>query len=83
VAKIHPIPTFQTAMHLFAYPHYTSDATQFIESLKQHKPELEAQQRQGRALLWDQQIDRQLSAEAHAARVKQKPYVYQTEPSLR
>ena len=70
-------------MNLFARPHYASDATQFIESLKQQKPELEAEQRQGRALLWDNQIDRQLSAEAQAAHVKQKPYVYQTEPSLR
>jgi hypothetical protein len=70
-------------MNLFARPHYASDATQFIESLKHQKPELEAEQRQGRALLWDKQIDRQLSAEAQAARVKQKPYVYQTEPSLR
>lgn len=70
-------------MSLFARPHYASDATQFIESLKQQRPELEAEQRQGRALLWDKQIDRQLSAEARAAQVKQKPYVYQTEPSLR
>ena len=35
-------------MNIFARPHYASDATQFIDSLKQ-----------------------------------QKPYVYQTEPSLR
>lgn len=70
-------------MNLFARPHYASDATQFIDSLKQQKPELEAEQRQGRALLWDKQIDRQLSSEAQAARVKQKPYVYQTDPSLR
>jgi hypothetical protein len=70
-------------MNLFARPHYASDATQFIASLKQQNPELEAQQRQGRALLWDRPIDRQFTAEAQAARVKQKPYVYQTEPSLR
>jgi hypothetical protein len=70
-------------MNLFARPHYASDATQFIESLKQQNPALEAEQRQGRALLWDKQIDRQLSAEARAASVKQKPYVYQTDPKLR
>ncbi len=70
-------------MNLFARPHYTSDATQFIESLKQQKPELEVEQRQGRALLWDKSIDRELTAQARAANVKQKPYVYQTEPSLR
>ena len=70
-------------MNLFARPHYVSDATQFIESLKQQKPELEAEQRQGRALLWDKPVDRQFAADTNSARVKQKPYVYQTEPSLR
>jgi len=65
-------------MSLFARPHYTSDATQFIESLKAAKPELEAEQREGRALLWDKQVDRDQQAQANAARVAQKPYVYQT-----
>lgn len=70
-------------MNIFARPHYVSEATQFIDSLKAQKPELEAEQRQGRALLWDKQVDRQLAADARAAQVRQKPYVYQTEPSLR
>ena len=70
-------------MNIFARPHYTSDATDFIESLKQQKPELEAEQRQGRALLWDRPVDRRFNAEAQNSRVQQKPYVYQTEPSLR
>ena len=70
-------------MNIFARPHYVSDVTQFIDSLKTQKPELEAEQRQGRALLWDKQVDRQLAADARAAQVRQKPYVYQTEPSLR
>ena len=65
-------------MSIFARPHYTSDATQFIDSLKAAKPELEAEQRQGRALLWDKQVDRDQQAQANAARVAQKPYVYQT-----
>ena len=63
-------------MFPFARPHYTSDTTQFLERLKTEHPELEAQQRQGRALLWDKKIDRQTSAEFAAARVAQKPYVY-------
>jgi hypothetical protein len=50
--------------------------TQFITQLKSDKPSLEAEQRQGRALLWDKTIDRQTSAEFAAARVAQKPYVY-------
>lgn len=34
---------------------YKSEITQFLEELKTQKPELEAQQRQGRALLWDKE----------------------------
>jgi Protein of unknown function (DUF3460) len=70
-------------MNIFARPHYASDATQFIESLKAAKPSLEAEQRQGRALLWDKKIDLQQQDQAQQAQVAQKPYVYQTEPSLR
>ncbi|WP_342132170.1 DUF3460 family protein [Hydrogenophaga sp. OTU3427] len=65
-------------MSIFARPHYTSDATQFIDSLKAAKPALEAEQREGRALLWDKQVDRDLQAQARAGNVAQKPYVYQT-----
>jgi hypothetical protein len=65
-------------MSIFARPHYTSDATQFIDSLKAAKPALEAEQREGRALLWDKQVDRDQQAQAQAAKVAQKPYVYQT-----
>ncbi len=65
-------------MSIFARPHYTSDATQFIEQLKAARPNLEQEQRKGRALLWDKQIDREFQAKAEAARVPQKPYVYQT-----
>lgn len=70
-------------MSFFARPHYTSDATQFIDSLKAAKPELEAEQREGRALLWDKQVDRDQQAQANAARVAQKPYVYQTNADQR
>ena len=69
-------------MNIFARPHYQSDVTQFIESLKQQHPELEAQQREGRNLLWDKRIDPQLVDQAQQAQVPQKPYVYQTGPSL-
>ena len=40
---------------------------------------LEARQRQGRGLLWDKQVDREVWAQYRAARVAQKPYVYQTQ----
>ncbi len=65
-------------MPLFWKP-YTSDVTRFIGELKAKKPGLEAEQRAGRALLWDKQIDRDKQREWEAARVPQKPYVYQTD----
>jgi Protein of unknown function (DUF3460) len=66
-------------MGLFRRADYESDTTQFIQQLKAQKPELDAQQRQGRALLWDKQVDREAQAQFKAARVAQKPYVYQTQ----
>jgi Protein of unknown function (DUF3460) len=66
-------------MPLFWKP-YKSEVTQFIEELKAKKPTLEAEQRAGRALLWDRDIDREEQAEYGAARVAQQPYVYQTSP---
>ncbi len=70
-------------MSFFRRPDYRSETTEFIDQLKAARPGLEQAQRQGRALLWDKQIDRELAAEAEAARVAQKPYVYQTEPGLK
>ncbi|MEY2771748.1 MAG: hypothetical protein RIQ38_2167 [Pseudomonadota bacterium] len=65
-------------MSIFRRPDYQSDATQFIEQLKREKPELDRQQQEGRALLWDKSVDRELWKELRAGRVAQKPYVYQT-----
>ena len=65
------------AMPLF-WKAYKSDVTAFIEELKDKKPTLEAEQRQGRALLWDRRVDRDAQAEVAASRVPQQPYVYQT-----
>jgi hypothetical protein len=67
-------------MHIFGRPHYTSDATQFIDQLKADRPQLEAEQRKGRALLWDRPLDREFQRQAEAARVAQGAYVYQTLP---
>ncbi len=64
-------------MPLFWKP-YLSDVTQFIADLKASKPTLEAEQRAGRALLWDRAIDRSAEAEWRDADVPQQPYVYQT-----
>ncbi len=68
-------------MPIFRRPDYQSDTTQFLGELRQRSPELEARQRQGRALLWDKQVDREALSEYQAARVAQKPYVYQTQHS--
>ncbi|KQV90461.1 DUF3460 family protein [Rhizobacter sp. Root1221] len=64
-------------MPLFWKP-YKSDVTSFIETLKAQKPTLEAEQRQGRALLWDRPVDAGTESEYRAANVAQQPYVYQT-----
>ena len=66
-------------MSIFQRPNYQSEATQFLQQLKQQKPQLQAQQVQGRALLWDKQVDREVWAEYQAARVAQQPYVYMTQ----
>jgi len=65
-------------MPLFWKP-YKSDVTSFIEELKAKKPTLESEQRKGRALLWDKALDRDALEEFSAARVPQKPYVYQND----
>ncbi|HSW03157.1 DUF3460 family protein [Aquabacterium sp.] len=64
-------------MPLFWKP-YKSDVTAFIDELRAKKPSLEAEQRAGRALLWDRTIDREAQADYKDAQVPQQPYVYQT-----
>ena len=66
-------------MSIFQRPDYQSETTQFLQQLKQQKPQLQAQQVQGRALLWDKQVDREVWSQYQAARVAQKPYVYMTQ----
>ena len=65
---------------IFRRPDYRSDVTQFIDQMKTDKPDLEAQQRAGRALLWDRHLDREQLADWKQARVPQKPYVYGDDP---
>ena len=67
-------------MPFFRKP-YKSEVTQFIEKLKADRPTLEAEQRAGRALLWDKALDRERLAEFKDAKVAQQPYVYQTQSS--
>ena len=65
-------------MSFFRRPDYQSDITLFIDQLKAAKPTLEAEQRAGRALLWDKNIDRSAQADYLEGNVAQTPYVYQT-----
>ena len=56
---------------------YQSDITQFLNQLKAQKPQLEAEQRSGRSLLWDKQpIDLDERAQQQSSRVEQTSYVY-------
>ncbi|HYP84919.1 DUF3460 family protein [Variovorax sp.] len=66
-------------MNIFRRPHYNSEITNFIEEMRHKKPTLEAEQRAGRALLWDKHLDRETQDEFKQARVAQQPYVYQTQ----
>jgi hypothetical protein len=63
-------------MSIFARPHYTSDTTDFINQMKKDRPQLEAQQLAGRALLWDKRVNYEAQADAAQAQVAQQPYVY-------
>lgn len=57
---------------------YQSDITLFLQDLKAKKPEVEAQQREGRAKLWDRTLDLEEQARYRSSRVAQQGYVYQT-----
>jgi hypothetical protein len=57
---------------------YESEITQFLKQLKQDRPQLEKNQREGRALLWDKTLDDDLLRAQQGSRVAQPPYVYQT-----
>ncbi|MFD2368307.1 DUF3460 family protein [Pseudoduganella sp. GCM10020061] len=58
---------------------YESDHSLFIKKLKEQNPQIEEDQRRGRAMLWDKApltLDEQ--QRRADSRVKQQPYVYQT-----
>ena len=57
---------------------YVSDFTQFMNGYLQQHPDVAQGQVEGRALLWDKQVDRGIWEEYREGQVAQKPYVYQT-----
>jgi Protein of unknown function (DUF3460) len=65
---------------IFYKPQYTSDVSDFITDLKRNRPALEAEQRAGRALLWDKNVDRSALADNQDSRVAQQAYVYGNTP---
>ena len=65
-------------MSIFRRPDYTSEITTFIADLKAKNPALEAEQRAGRALLWDKNLNLDTQAEYQEASVQQQSYVYGT-----
>lgn len=56
---------------------YESDITRFLRELKQERPNIEADQRAGRALWWDRPQDLDTQARDKASKVPQQAYVYQ------
>ena len=60
--------------------HYVSDHTRFIRELLEKKPQLETEQRIGRAIYWDKlPADVAADRELDEGRVAQKAYVYSTD----
>lgn len=57
---------------------YESEATLFLKQYKKDHPETMQKQLEGRARLWDKEVDMEQQEQYKAARVYQKPYVYQT-----
>jgi len=58
---------------------YESEITQFLKEYKAQHPDVEQRQREGRGLLWDKPQDPELLESFRAARVAQRPYVYQAD----
>lgn len=58
---------------------YTSEITQLLEDMKKKRPELEEEQRRGRAIWWDKAgLDLEELRRQKESHVPQSPYVYQT-----
>jgi hypothetical protein len=57
---------------------YESEFTKFIREWKQQRPQIEAQQRESRAIWWDHKQDLETMKRVKESRVKQQAYVYQT-----
>jgi hypothetical protein len=57
---------------------YVSEFTQFLRALKQQNPDLDRQQREGRAIWWDKDVDPDLYKRFKESQLPQPAYVYQS-----
>jgi hypothetical protein len=61
-------------------PGYESEITQFLNELKKKRPDIEADQRRGRAIWWDKDpIDLDQARRVQESQVPPRAYPYQTE----
>ena len=69
------------SMPLLPSRHYVSEHTRFIRELLEKKPQLETEQRVGRAIWWDK-LPSEIKAvrEMDQSRVPQSGYVYYDKP---
>lgn len=56
---------------------YQSEITRFLKDLKESRPQIEQQQRIGRAIYWDKPQNLETLERYRESRVPQQPYVYQ------
>jgi hypothetical protein len=56
---------------------YISDFTKFLQQLKEGNPDLDRQQREGRAIWWDKNVDPELYKRFSESTLPQPAYVYQ------
>jgi hypothetical protein len=57
---------------------YVSEFTHFLRALKQQNPDLDRQQREGRAIWWDKDVDPDLYKRFKESQLPQPAYVYQS-----
>ena len=56
---------------------YVSDFTKFLQELREKNPDLDRQQREGRAIWWDKDVDPDLYKRFNESTLQQPAYVYQ------
>jgi hypothetical protein len=56
---------------------YVSDFTKFLQELREKNPDLDRQQREGRAIWWDKDVDPELYKRFNESTLPQPGYVYQ------